>query len=73
MSFPYKHVILIGATAGIGQGLTDRFIAEGLKVTAVGRRQERLHEFVSKHSSSQAIGVAFDISEKEKIPQFAAE
>ncbi|KAJ5219682.1 short-chain dehydrogenase/oxidoreductase [Penicillium chermesinum] len=42
MSFPYKHVLVIGATAGIGRALADRFVQTGLKVTAVGRRQERL-------------------------------
>ncbi|KAF1920028.1 hypothetical protein BDU57DRAFT_485883 [Ampelomyces quisqualis] len=40
MSFPYKHVLLVGATGGIGRAMADHFISEGIKVTAVGRRQE---------------------------------
>ncbi|PSN66096.1 NAD(P)-binding protein [Corynespora cassiicola Philippines] len=71
MTFPYKHVLVIGATSGIGRAMSDHFIAEGIKVTAVGRRQDRLEEFVSKHGSENASGVPFDISELDKIPGFA--
>jgi short-subunit dehydrogenase involved in D-alanine esterification of teichoic acids len=71
MSFPYKHVLLIGATAGIGRAMADRFIETGIKVTAVGRRQERLDEFVRKHGEDKASGVAFDISDISKTPAFA--
>lgn len=70
MSFPYKHVLLVGATAGIGRAFADRFIETGLKVTAVGRRKERLDDFVSKHGQDKADGVVFDISETDKIPGF---
>jgi NADP-dependent 3-hydroxy acid dehydrogenase YdfG len=70
MVFPYKHVLFIGATAGIGRALADRFAETGVKVTAVGRRQQRLDEFVSKHGTEKASGVAFDISQIEKIPSF---
>ena len=73
MTFPYKHVLVIGATSGIGRAMSDHFIAEGIKVTAVGRRQDRLEEFVSKHGSENASGVPFDISELDKIPGFAQE
>lgn len=71
MSFPYKHVLLIGATAGIGRAMADRFIETGVKVTAVGRRQERLDEFVRKHGEDKASGVAFDISDISKTRAFA--
>ena len=73
MAFPYKHVLLVGATAGIGKGLADRFIKEGVKVTAVGRRQDRLDEFVKAHGESKADSVAFDISKLDQTPKFAAE
>ena len=70
MSFPYKHILFIGATAGIGSALASRFAETGVKVTAVGRRQERLDEFVAKHGSDKTSGIAFDISDVEKIPAF---
>ncbi|KAI9931386.1 hypothetical protein ASPWEDRAFT_49792 [Aspergillus wentii DTO 134E9] len=69
--FPYKHVLLIGATAGIGRAMADRLVEAGVKVTAVGRRQDRLDEFVQKHGDDKARGVAFDMAEREKIPAFA--
>ena len=71
MAFPYKHVLLIGATSGIGRAMADRFAETGVKVIAVGRRQERLDEFVSKHGEERASAVAFDISDPAKIPSFA--
>ncbi|KAF2465940.1 NAD(P)-binding protein [Lindgomyces ingoldianus] len=70
MPFPYKHVLLIGATSGIGKAMADRFIDEGVKVTAVGRRQERLDDFVSSHGSDKASSFAFDIGDLDKIPTF---
>lgn len=35
-------VFVTGATAGFGQSITRRFVAQGHKVIATGRRQERL-------------------------------
>ncbi|KAF2260138.1 oxidoreductase [Lojkania enalia] len=71
MSFPYKHVLLIGATSGIGLAMANRLIASGVKVTAVGRRKERLNDFVSQHSPEKASSVVFDITALDKIAQFA--
>ncbi len=64
---------MIGATSGIGKGLSERFVKSGIKVTAVGRRQDRLDDFVSKHGTSNAAGVAFDLAETAKIPKFVTE
>ncbi|GAQ11655.1 uncharacterized oxidoreductase DltE [Aspergillus lentulus] len=72
MSFPYKHVLLIGATSGIGRAMADRLVQAGVKVTAVGRRKDRLDEFVQKHGEQMASAVPFDISVQENIPKFAA-
>lgn len=37
-------VLVTGATAGFGESITRRFIQNGHKVIATGRRQERLQE-----------------------------
>lgn len=50
--------------------MADHFIAHKVKVTAVGRRQERLDEFVSSHGSEYASSFAFDIGDLAKIPTF---
>jgi NADP-dependent 3-hydroxy acid dehydrogenase YdfG len=73
MSFPYKNVLMIGATSGIGKALSERFVKAGIKVTAVGRRQDRLDEFVSKHGTSKSGGVAFNLANTAKIPRYVAE
>ena len=35
-------ILVTGATAGFGESITRRFIANGHKVIATGRREERL-------------------------------
>ncbi|KAL8991955.1 MAG: hypothetical protein Q9169_007499 [Polycauliona sp. 2 TL-2023] len=71
MPFPYKRVLVIGATSGIGEALADRIIEEGANVIAVGRRKEKLEAFVHKHGKDRATAIPFDITELEKIPNFA--
>ncbi|KAI9148848.1 oxidoreductase [Paramyrothecium foliicola] len=70
MSSPYKRVLLVGATSGIGAALADKFIAEGAKVIAVGRRQDRLDVYVQKHGSDKASGIKYDITDKEHLDSF---
>ncbi|KAJ5738479.1 hypothetical protein N7493_001634 [Penicillium malachiteum] len=72
MAFPYKHFLVIGATAGIGRALTTRLVESGAKVTAVGRRKDRLDEFVQTFGADRAKGERFDIGELDKIPEFVA-
>jgi NADP-dependent 3-hydroxy acid dehydrogenase YdfG len=73
MPFQYKHVLMVGATAGIGRAMAERLIQEGSKVTVVGRRKERLDEFVAKYGEKKAQATPFDINKIDEIPQFAAE
>lgn len=73
MAFPYHHILLIGATAGIGAAMADRLVAGGSKVTVVGRRKDRLDDFIRKHGETRAQAAPFDIADLEQIPQFVAE
>ncbi|KAK3326768.1 hypothetical protein B0H66DRAFT_168692 [Apodospora peruviana] len=68
MPFPYKTVLITGATAGIGLALAERMIANGIFVIAVGRRKDRLDEFVAKHGAEKATGEAFDVSDLDAMP-----
>ncbi|KAL8730551.1 MAG: hypothetical protein Q9166_004005 [cf. Caloplaca sp. 2 TL-2023] len=70
MPFQYKHVLLIGATSGIGGAMADRLVEEGSKVIAVGRRQDRLDDFVRKHGQSKAGAVRFDLSDSNGTDGF---
>jgi NADP-dependent 3-hydroxy acid dehydrogenase YdfG len=70
MSFSYKRVLLVGATAGIGAAFADKLILEGSKVIAVGRRQERLDAFVQKHGADKASGIKYDITDRVGLDAF---
>ncbi|KAL8798659.1 MAG: hypothetical protein Q9182_006492 [Xanthomendoza sp. 2 TL-2023] len=71
MPFSYKRVLCIGATSGIGEALASRFVQEGAHVIVVGRRKEKLEAFVHQHGKDKATAVPFDITEMDKIPNFA--
>lgn len=64
---------MIGATAGIGAAMADRLVSEGAKVIAVGRRQERLDDFIRKHGKDKASAVRFDIGDRQNMDQFVTE
>ena len=70
MPFQYKRILLIGATSGIGEALGHRFVKEGSFVIAVGRRKDKLEEFVHRSGKDRAAAVPFDITEIDKIPNF---
>lgn len=70
MSSPYKHVLIIGATSGIGAALADKFVLEGAKVIAVGRRQDRLDAFVQKHGADKVSSVKYDVTDRAGLDAF---
>ena len=70
MSLKYNKVLVLGATSGIGWALAEKIVNDGKKVIIVGRRQEKLDEFVKKHGSDKVDSVTFDITELGKIPGF---
>ena len=72
MVFQYKRTLVIGGTSGIGEALASRLVQEESKVIVVGRRQERLDAFVKTHGADKAAAVPLDVTEMEKIPDFAA-
>lgn len=73
MPFPYKKVLVVGATSGIGEDLASRILKESpeTSVIAVGRRKDKLDEFVEKHGKDRTDGVQFDITNLKDIPSFA--
>lgn len=71
MTWPYKKVLVVGATSGIGEALAIRCIDAGSNVIVTGRRKEKLTDFVSKYGKDKASAIQFDINEISKIPDFA--
>lgn len=72
MPFQYSHVLMVGSISGIGAAMADRLVHEGVKVIAVGRRQDRLDEFVRRHGKDKASAVRFDIHERQNMDQFVS-
>jgi NADP-dependent 3-hydroxy acid dehydrogenase YdfG len=68
MPFPYKTVLVVGATSGIGRAFAEKIIANGSHVIALGRRQENLDALAKKHGSDKVSTVQFDITDLEAIP-----
>ena len=73
MPFQYRKVLMIGATSGIGLAMSERLLQEGSKVVAVGRREEKLNVFVSKHGESKVAAIRFDLSNSAGIDGFVNE
>ncbi|KAL9132520.1 MAG: hypothetical protein Q9175_006307 [Cornicularia normoerica] len=73
MPFQYKRILMIGATSGIGAAMADRFVQEGSKVIAVGRRQDRLDDFFRRHGKDKASAVKFDITDRQNMDEFVRE
>lgn len=61
-----KVVLIIGATSGIGEGLTRRIHAQGKKVIAAGRREDRLRLLAKELPGLST--VCLDISDIGNLP-----
>ncbi|KAK3327006.1 hypothetical protein B0T19DRAFT_420580 [Cercophora scortea] len=72
MPFPYKTVLITGATSGIGLALAEKMIASGIFVIAVGRRKDRLDALVAKHGPSKVVGEVFDVSDLDALGPWAS-
>lgn len=62
-----RTVLITGATAGIGQAAARRFVAEGWKVIATGRRVERLEALVAELGADKVFPLAFDMRDDAGI------
>ncbi|GIK07645.1 hypothetical protein Aspvir_003311 [Aspergillus viridinutans] len=70
MALPYKKVLLVGATSGIGRALAGSLVEHGCFVIAVGRRQELLDLFLQEYGADKAASFSLDISKLDAIPDF---
>lgn len=63
--------LVTGATSGIGKAFAERLAADGYDLVIVGRRQERLEEFVAAHPEVTVRPVVADLSTDEGIDTVA--
>ncbi|TNV22672.1 bifunctional NADP-dependent 3-hydroxy acid dehydrogenase/3-hydroxypropionate dehydrogenase YdfG [Buttiauxella sp. B2] len=61
-------ILVTGATAGFGESITRRFVQQGHKVIATGRRQERLQELKDELGES-IITLQLDVRNRAAIDQ----
>ncbi|CAG8936459.1 unnamed protein product [Penicillium salamii] len=67
MAFPYKKVLIIGATSGIGKTLADKVIQNGSKLIAAGRRRDNLEDITQKYGSDKVSAKVFDVMQLEQV------
>ncbi|KAI1322571.1 short chain dehydrogenase [Xylariaceae sp. FL0255] len=71
MPWPYKTVLVIGCTAGIGVALAERMIEAGCFVIAAGRREDRLEAFRAKHGVDKVAISKVDVTELGSLKGWA--
>ncbi len=71
MDLTGKVVAVIGATSGIGASTVEYLAAEGARVIATGRRQERLGALADRHGAS-VLPVAMDVTDADAVSGFEA-
>jgi NADP-dependent 3-hydroxy acid dehydrogenase YdfG len=67
MPFEYKHVLIIGATSGIGEALAAKLVQNDVQVIISGRRQDKLDAFVDRYGRDKVKAKAFDIMQLDKV------
>ncbi|HKM79071.1 MAG TPA: SDR family oxidoreductase [Candidatus Bathyarchaeia archaeon] len=63
--FDGKHVIVTGASAGIGKAIAQRFAAEGAEVLLLSRRKNALEDAVKSMKNEKAWYLLTDVSKIE--------
>lgn len=64
-----KHILVTGATSGIGRATAILASEHGAKVTIIGRREEKLQETLSMMQGDHHYAVPFDVSDISSIEE----
>ncbi len=64
---PDKTVLVTGATSGFGAAAVGRFLREGWRVVAAGRRADRLQRLLDAHGGERLHAAAFDIRDADAM------
>ena len=71
-----EHTVLVtGATAGFGEATARRFLANGHKVIALGRRVERLEALKASlppEEQKKLLTLAVDVCDSVKVDELAS-
>jgi NAD(P)-dependent dehydrogenase (short-subunit alcohol dehydrogenase family) len=62
-----KHALVTGASRGIGVAIAQRLLAEGARVTLLGRHLQSVTEVATSLSDENAYAVAADVSDSDQM------
>jgi NAD(P)-dependent dehydrogenase (short-subunit alcohol dehydrogenase family) len=65
--------VITGAGSGLGRALVDRFVAEGARIVAVDRADDRVAEVEKAHGGGVVAGVVADVTSAEDNERAVAE
>ncbi len=62
-----KTILITGATSGFGAAAVERFLRDGWRVIATGRRADRLQRLLEAHGGERLHAAAFDIRDADAM------
>jgi serine 3-dehydrogenase len=62
-----KTLLVTGATSGFGAAIVERFVRNGWRIVATGRRVERLQRLVERHGADRVHAAAFDMRDGDAM------
>jgi short-subunit dehydrogenase len=70
-----KHVVITGASSGLGEALALEMAAHGARMTLLARRKDRLDEVARQvhDRGGQAIAIAADVTSRESVEKAIAD
>lgn len=61
-----KTILVTGATSGFGKAIVCKFVEDGYRVVAIGRREERLKKLQEKYGD-KILPIPLDVTDKEDV------
>jgi short-subunit dehydrogenase len=69
---PPMHVLVTGASSGIGASIAGEYLGRGARVTLVARRRDRL-EAIAARAAARSHVIAADLADHARVPAIASE
>jgi short-subunit dehydrogenase len=67
------HVLVTGASSGIGEAVAAEYLRRGDAVTLVARRRERLDAIAARATAGRANAIPCDLADHDRVPRLVEE